>query len=101
MNTRKQNKIAVEKTPAAQLQEVKLKGILLAEITLETSTKEILEIRKIKDHYTNFWIDNFGKRISQVDAFYSREEVFPFRLWQFPSERDIQNDLGDEWISDL
>lgn len=101
MNTRNQNKIAVEQTPAVQLQEVKLKGILLAEITLETSTKEILEIRKIKDHYTSFWIDNFGKRISDVDSFYQREEVFPIRLWRFPSDRDIQNNLVDEWLSDL
>lgn len=100
MSTKK-NKIAVEKTPAPQLQEVKLQGILLAEITLETSTKEILEIIKIKGHYANLWIDNSGNRISDLDAFNQREESFPLRLWRFPSERDIQNDLVDEWISDL
>lgn len=92
---------AVEKTPAPQLQEVKLQGILLAEITLETSTKELLEIKKFKGHYTTFWIDNSGQRISDFDAFNQREEAFPLRLWRFPSERDLLNDLVDEWNSDL
>jgi hypothetical protein len=97
----KNNKIAVEKTPAPQLQEVKLQGILLAEITLETSTKELLEIKKIKGHYTTFWIDNSGQRISDFDSFNQREEAFPLRLWRFPSERDVQNDLVDEFLSDI
>jgi len=91
----------MRETPAPQLQEVKLQGFLLAEITLETSTKQLLEIKKIKGHYTNFWIDNSGQRISDVDALYQSEEAFPLQLWKFPSKRDLAGESIEEWISDL
>ena len=84
-----------------QLKEVKLQGILLAEITLETSTKELLEIQKIKGHYTNFWLDNSGQRISDVDTLNQPEETFPLRLWRFPSKRDLDGYLVDEYLSDI
>ncbi len=84
-----------------QLQEVKMQGILLAKITLETSTKELLEIKKIKGHYTTFWIDNSGQRISDVDSLYQTEEAFPLQLWRFPTKRDLSNDSVDEFLSDI
>lgn len=96
MNTKKQNKIAAGTTAVPELQEVKLQGILLAEITLETSTKDLLEIMKIKGHYTHFWFDNSGQRISDCDALSQNIEAFPLRLWRFPSKIDLERDLEEQ-----
>jgi hypothetical protein len=90
-----------EPTAAKELQEVKLQGILLAEITLETSTKELLEIRKLQGHYTNFWVDNSGQRLSDGDTLNQPEGNFPLRLWRFPSKRDIDGDLVDQYLFDI
>lgn len=91
--------VLTKKKPS--LIDVTVKGILLAEITLETSTKELLEIRKIQGHYTNFWVDNSGQRISDVDALNQPEEAFPLRLCRFPSKRDLDGDIVDQYLFDI
>lgn len=93
--------LAKKKPSLIEMQDVTLKGILIAEITLKTSTKELLEIQKIKGHYTNFWLDNSGQRISDAYTLNQPEETFPLRLWRFPSKRDLDGDLVDEYLSDL
>ncbi|MBC7847229.1 MAG: hypothetical protein H7Y10_12130 [Flavobacterium sp.] len=89
------------KTPAPQFQEVKVQAILIASISLETSTKELMETMKIQGHYANFWFDNSGQRISEVDLLTQNPEAFPLRLWRFASKRDIDRESETGFLSDL
>lgn len=100
MNT-KNNKIEAVKTPAPQLQEVKLQGILLAEITAETPTKEILELLKLEDSWPSYWFDSSGHRIENLNFVKLNPEDLPVRLWKFSSKRDLERELETDYLSDI
>jgi len=92
MSTKKTNKIAAVET-APQLQEVKLQGILIAEITAETPTKEILELLKIEESWPSYWFNSSGQRIENLNFVKLKPEELPIRLWQFASKRDLEREL--------
>jgi hypothetical protein len=87
--------INVAKIPAPELQEVKLQGILLAEITAETPTKELLQLLKINESWPSYWFDSSGQRIENLNFVNLNLQELPLRLWQFASKRDLDRELED------
>jgi len=97
MITKKTNKIAAVET-APQLQEVKLQGRLIAEIKLDTSMTELLEILNPEEFWPSYWFKASGQRIENVNVFDIRRtpEDFPLQLWYFPTKRDIERETEPE-----
>jgi hypothetical protein len=90
--------INAECTPKPEIQEVKIKAILIAEITLETPTAKLIEIFKIRGHWSSMWVTNKGDRISEFDVLKIFPEDLPVRLFEFPAKRDLDRELEEQII---
>jgi len=87
--------INAETTTEPQLQEVKLQGVLLAEITIETTTIQLLELYKVEYPWPSYWFDSSGQRVEDFNLSKTNPEDLPLQLWHFITKRDIERKLED------